>query len=69
MNYYDPSDTLLMGADFNELIGKTSFPFYLIHPQNITEDTLKKKLKEVDIPLFRPYNVVAVSWHAREFQR
>jgi 2-polyprenyl-6-methoxyphenol hydroxylase-like FAD-dependent oxidoreductase len=60
MNYYDRSDTLLMGADFTGLVGKTAFPFYLLLPQNITEDTLRKKLKEVGIPLFRPYKVVGM---------
>jgi len=58
MNYYDRNDTLLMGADFNGLIGKTRFPFYIILPQNITEEILSKKLEEVGIPVFRSYKLV-----------
>jgi 2-polyprenyl-6-methoxyphenol hydroxylase-like FAD-dependent oxidoreductase len=60
MNYYDRSDTLLMSADFDGLIGKTRFPYYLLLPQNITEDTLRKKLKEVGIPLFSSHKVVGM---------
>jgi hypothetical protein len=37
MNYYDRSFNLLVGVDFNGIIGKTSFPFVLLH---ITEDVL-----------------------------
>lgn len=58
MNYYDRADTLLMGVDFNGLVGKTSFPFYLILPQNITEEILDQKLKDVGIPVFRSYKLV-----------
>jgi len=60
MNYYDRSDTLLMSADFDGLIGKTRFPYYLLLPQNITEDTLRTKLKEVGIPLFSSHKVVGM---------
>ena len=60
MNYYDRADNILMKADFDGLIGKTRFPYYLLLPQNITEDTLKKKLKEVGIPLFRSHKVVGM---------
>jgi len=60
MNYYDRSDTLLMTADFDGLIGKTRFPYYLLLPQNITEDTLRDKLKEVGIPLFSSHKVVGM---------
>ena len=58
MNYYDRNDRLLIGADFNGLIGKTRFPYYVILPQNITEEILSKKLKEVGIPVFRSYKLV-----------
>ena len=58
MNYYDRTDTLLMGTDFNGLVGKTRFPFYVLLPQNITEEILGQKLKEVGINVFRPYKLV-----------
>ena len=58
MNYYDRNDTLLMPTDFNGLIGKTRFPFYILLPQNQTEDILNKKLEEVGIPVFRSYKVM-----------
>jgi 2-polyprenyl-6-methoxyphenol hydroxylase-like FAD-dependent oxidoreductase len=58
MNYYDRNDTLLMPTDFNGLIGKTRFPFYILLPQNQTEDILSKKLEELGIPVFRSYKVV-----------
>ena len=60
MNYYDRNDTLLMPTDFNGLIGKTQFPFYILLPQNQTEDILNKKLEQVGIPVFRSYKVVDV---------
>jgi len=60
MDYYDRSDTLLMGVDFDGLIGKTRFPFYLLLPQHITEDILSRKLKDVGIPVFRPYKAVGM---------
>ena len=60
MGYYDRSDNVLMKADFDGLIGKTRFPYYLLLPQNITEDTLRNKLKEVGIPLFRSHKVVGM---------
>ena len=46
-----------MTADFNGLIGKTRFPFYVL-PQNITEEILNRKLEEVGIPVFRSYKLV-----------
>ena len=58
MNYYDGNDTLLMAMDFNGLIGKTRFPFYILLPQNQTEDILNKKLEELGIPVFRSYKLV-----------
>jgi len=58
MNYYDRSGTMLMGADFGGLIGKTQFPCYLLLPQNITESVLDQKLREAGIPVHRPYKVV-----------
>ena len=58
MNYYDQNDTLLMPTDFNGLIGKTQFPFYILLPQDQTEDILNKKLEQVGIPVFRSYKVV-----------
>ena len=58
MNFYDRNDTLLMQVDFNGLIGKTRFPFYVLLPQNQTEDILNKKLKELGIPVFRSYKLV-----------
>lgn len=60
MNYYDRTDSLLMGVDFDGLIGKTNFPFYLLVPQHITEEVLSKKLKELGIPVFRPYKAVGM---------
>jgi 2-polyprenyl-6-methoxyphenol hydroxylase-like FAD-dependent oxidoreductase len=66
MNYYDREDNLLMSADFDGLIGKTRFPFYLLLPQNITEDTLIKKLNEVGIPLFRSHKVVGMRENAND---
>ena len=60
MNYYDRSGTLLMGADFDGLIGKTQFPCYLLLPQNITESVLDQKLTEAGIPVYRPYKVVDI---------
>ena len=57
MNYYDGNDTLLMATDFNGLIGKTRFPFYILLPQNQTEDILNKKLEELGIPVFRSYKL------------
>ena len=49
-----------MPTDFNGLIGKTQFPFYILLPQNQTEDILNKKLEQVGIPVFRSYKVVDV---------
>ena len=47
-----------MTADFNGLIGKTRFPFYVLLPQNITEEILNRKLEELGIPVFRSYKLV-----------
>jgi 2-polyprenyl-6-methoxyphenol hydroxylase-like FAD-dependent oxidoreductase len=47
-----------MTADFNGLIGKTRFPFYIILPQNMTEEILNRKLEEVGVPVFRSYKLV-----------
>jgi len=66
MNYYDRSDTMLMGSDFNGLIGKTRFPFYVLLPQNITEEILGNKLKEVGIHVFRPYKLVDIHEHPND---
>ena len=48
----------MIAPDFNGLIGKTRFPYYILLPQNITEEILNKKLEEVGIPVFRPYKLV-----------
>ena len=47
-----------MQVDFNGLIGKTRFPFYVLLPQNQTEDILSKKLQELGIPIFRSYKLM-----------
>ncbi|KAI0273379.1 FAD/NAD-P-binding domain-containing protein [Gloeopeniophorella convolvens] len=60
MDYYDRFDSLLMGVDFDGLIGKTRFPFYLLLPQHITEKILGEKMQEVGIPVFRPYKAVGM---------
>jgi 2-polyprenyl-6-methoxyphenol hydroxylase-like FAD-dependent oxidoreductase len=59
-NYYDRDNNPLLGADFNGLIGKTPFPFYIVLPQYITEEILGNKLKEVGIPIFHPYKAVSM---------
>src|SRR6266404_5457193 len=66
MNYYNRYDTLLMKADFDGLIGKTDYPFYVLIPQHITEEVLENKLKELGIPVFRPYKVVGLRENARD---
>ncbi|KAI9457303.1 FAD/NAD-P-binding domain-containing protein [Russula earlei] len=59
MNYYDRSDNLLMGVDFTDgLLGKTSHPYFVLLPQRITEDVLSQKLKDVGVPIYRPYKAV-----------
>ena len=58
MNIYDRNDTRLITVDYNGLIGKTRFPFYVLLPQNETEDILNKKLKELGIPVFRSHKLV-----------
>jgi 2-polyprenyl-6-methoxyphenol hydroxylase-like FAD-dependent oxidoreductase len=60
IDYYDRSNKLLFGADFDGLIGATQFPYYVLLPQHITEDVLSKKLKEVGIPVFHPYKAVGM---------
>lgn len=58
INYYDRSHNILLGADFNGLIGKTRFPFYVLLPQPATEEVLSSKLKEAGVPILTPYKVV-----------
>ncbi|KAI9459478.1 FAD/NAD-P-binding domain-containing protein [Lactarius psammicola] len=60
MNYYDRTDSLLMNVDFDGLLGKTNHPYYLLCPQHITEEILSNKLKELGIPVFRPYKAVGM---------
>jgi 2-polyprenyl-6-methoxyphenol hydroxylase-like FAD-dependent oxidoreductase len=60
IDYFDRNNNLLLGADFNGLIGKTRFPFYILLPQHITEEILGNKLKEVGISIFRPYKAVGM---------
>jgi 2-polyprenyl-6-methoxyphenol hydroxylase-like FAD-dependent oxidoreductase len=60
MNYYDRNDSLLINLDFDGLVGKTNFPYYLLVPQHITEEVLAKKLKELGIPIFCPYKAVGI---------
>ena len=60
MNIYDRNDSLLINLDFDGLVGKTNFPYYLIVPQHITEDILAKKLKELGIPIFCPYKAIGM---------
>ncbi|KAN0140849.1 FAD/NAD-P-binding domain containing protein [Lactarius tabidus] len=60
MNYYDRNDSLLINLDFDGLVGKTNFPYYLLVPQHITEEVLAKKLKELGIPIFCPYKAVGM---------
>ena len=69
MNYYDRTDTLLMATDFNGLIGKTRFPFYILLPQNQTEDILNKKSEELGIPVFRPYKLVDMHENPNDSRR
>jgi|SRR5712672_1956021 len=66
MNYYDRSGTLLMGADFDGLVGKTQFPCYLLLPQNITESVLDQKLRDAGIPVHRPYKVVNMRENSKD---
>lgn len=66
MDYFDRSNNLLVGADFDGLIGKTRFPFYTLLPQHATEDILATKLKEVGIPVFRPYKVTGMSENSQD---
>ncbi|KAH9180772.1 FAD/NAD-P-binding domain-containing protein [Lactarius sanguifluus] len=66
MNYYDRTDALLMNVDFDGLIGKTNFPYYLLIPQHITEEVLGNKLKELGIPVFRPYKAVGMRENSKD---
>jgi 2-polyprenyl-6-methoxyphenol hydroxylase-like FAD-dependent oxidoreductase len=60
IDYTDRSNNLLFGADFDGLIGKTRFPFYVLLPQHITEEILSNKVKEVGIKVYHPYKAVAM---------
>ena len=68
IDYYDPDFNLLIGADFNGLIGKTDFPFFVIIRQNITEDVLIEKLENVGVPIFRPYRAVGMRKNSKDSQ-
>lgn len=68
MNYYDRSFNLLVGVDFNGIIGKTSFPFVLLLPQHITEDILIQKLANVGVPIFRPHKAVGMRKNSKDSQ-
>jgi 2-polyprenyl-6-methoxyphenol hydroxylase-like FAD-dependent oxidoreductase len=68
MNYYDRDFNLLLGVDFNGIIGKTNFPFILLLPQNITEDILIEKLANVGVPVFRPYKAVGMRKNSKDSQ-
>jgi len=68
VHYYDRSFNLLLGIDFNGIIGKTSFPFALILPQHATEDVLIKKLTSVGVSVFRPYKVVGMHKNSKDSQ-
>jgi len=60
MKYFDHSENVLMEVDFDGLIGKTRFPFYILCPQHITEGVLSEKLKDIGIPVIRPYKAVGM---------
>jgi 2-polyprenyl-6-methoxyphenol hydroxylase-like FAD-dependent oxidoreductase len=60
MTYHDRDYNLLMGVDFDGLIGKTRFPFYLLIPQTATERVLNKRLDDLGISVFRPYKAVGM---------
>ena len=68
MNYYDRSFNLLVGVDFNGIVGKTSFPFVLLLPQHITEDVLIQKLANVGVSIFRPYKTVGMRKNSKNNQ-
>jgi 2-polyprenyl-6-methoxyphenol hydroxylase-like FAD-dependent oxidoreductase len=68
MNYYDRSFNLLVGVDFNGIIGKTNFPFVLLLPQHITEDVLIQKLANVGVSIFRPYKAVGMRKNSKDSQ-
>jgi 2-polyprenyl-6-methoxyphenol hydroxylase-like FAD-dependent oxidoreductase len=68
MNYYDRSYNILVGVDFNGLIGKTNFPFVILLPQHKTEDVLIQKLANVGVPIFRPYKAVGMRKNSKASQ-
>lgn len=68
MNYYDRSYNLLVGADFDGLIGKTGFPFVILLPQRSTEDVLVEKLESVGVSVFRPYKAVGMRKNSKDSQ-
>jgi 2-polyprenyl-6-methoxyphenol hydroxylase-like FAD-dependent oxidoreductase len=68
MNYYDRSSNTLLGADFNGLIGKTSFPFAIILPQRVTEGVLRQKLASVGVSVFRSYKAVGMRQNSKDSQ-
>jgi 2-polyprenyl-6-methoxyphenol hydroxylase-like FAD-dependent oxidoreductase len=65
IDYIDRSNNVLFGADFNGLIGKTRFPFYVLLPQHITEEILSNKVKEVGINVHHPYKAVGMRKSAK----
>ena len=68
MDYYDRSFNLLVGVDFNGIIGKTNFPFVLLLPQHKTEDTIIKRLANVGVSIFRPYKAVGMRENSKDSQ-
>ncbi|KAI9455168.1 FAD/NAD-P-binding domain-containing protein [Lactarius psammicola] len=66
INFYDRNDSLLMRADFDSLVGITDHPYYILCPQHVTEDILGSKLKELGIPVFRPYKAVGMRENAND---
>ena len=68
MNYYDRSYNILVGADFDGLIGKTAFPFVILLPQRSTEDVLIERLESVGISVFRSYKAVGMRKNPKDSQ-
>ena len=68
MNYYDRSLNLLVGVDFDGIIGKTNFPFVLILPQHITENVLMQKLADVGVSILQPYKAVGMRKNSKDSQ-
>ncbi|KAL0575710.1 hypothetical protein V5O48_006270 [Marasmius crinis-equi] len=54
------SGTPLFGLRFSSLDSYTKFPFFLIIPQNITEQVLEKHAKALGIKIHSPYTVVGM---------